>query len=495
MAQTRVYTYPKPAQKKDRLTFFMIVGCFALITAALVIICMLARNLLVTWQASLPADNPIKIVMTTLLHPGASQPDTSAPVEALATPDPWKGSSRVTILVMGLDYRDWQAGDVPRTDSMWVLTVDPVSKTAGMMSIPRDTWTEIPGYGASKINMAYFYGEVDKLPGGGPALAVKTVEKFLDVPINYYVVVDFNAFVNLIDKLDGISIDVPAEITVDPLGPGNTVTLEPGRQRVFGAVALAYARDRYTDDGDFDRMKRQQQVIMAIRERVMDPNYLPVLITHSLEVYNLISANIHTDLKLQDAIQLAWLGKDVKVENIKHVVLDHDVMSDGWSPQGWSIELPDMDKVHQLRDEIFTSVPVVATQAGVPQSTDTQPAETQASQSPSASPVQTGDVVTQAKNEQAKISVENGTEVVGLAGRTSDYLKSNGMLVLDSTDAQGDYPQTTLIDCTGKSATIAYLAQLMNVDASHILSQASTNSQADVIIIVGQDWADHNPMP
>jgi hypothetical protein len=256
-------------------------------------------------------------------------------------------------------------------------------------------------------------------------------------------------------------------------------------------VALAYARDRYTDDGDFDRMKRQQQVIMAIRARVMDPTYLPILIAHAPDVYNLVSANIHTNMNLQQAIQLAWLGQEVKVDNIKHIVLDHDVMTDSWSPQGWSIELPDMTKVRQLRDEIFTATPVVS----APQATDTSAANNPTGQTTSPSPVQSGDVVAQAKNEGAKIIVENGTEVVGLAGRTSDYLKSNGMVILDTSDAQGDYAQTTLINCTGKAETIAYLAQLMNVDASRILSQASTNGQADVIVIVGQDWANHNPMP
>ena len=176
---------------------------------------------------------------------------------------------------MGLDYRDWETGDVPRTDSMWLFTVDPVGKTAGMLSIPRDTWVAIPGFDEAKINMAYFFGEVYKTPGGGPELAVQTVENFLDEPIHYYIQIDFKAFVDLIDKLDGICLDVPDEIAVDPLGPGNTVVLQPGRQRVFGAVALGYARNRYTAGGDFDRVKRQMQVILAVRERVPSPTTCP----------------------------------------------------------------------------------------------------------------------------------------------------------------------------------------------------------------------------
>ncbi len=91
--------------------------------------------------------------------------------------EPWDGSDRVTVLFMGLDYRDWVDSEgPPRTDSMMLVTVDPVSQSAGMLSIPRDLWTEIPGFEHNRINTAYFLGESYNLPGGGPALAMKTVE-------------------------------------------------------------------------------------------------------------------------------------------------------------------------------------------------------------------------------------------------------------------------------------------------------------------------------
>ncbi len=102
----------------------------------------------------------------------------------------------MTIMLVGLDYRDWLANQGPsRSDTMILLTIDPVSKTAGMLSIPRDMWVDIPGFGYSKINNAYAWGELYKLPGGGPGLAMKTVENFLGIPIQYYAQVDFSAFV------------------------------------------------------------------------------------------------------------------------------------------------------------------------------------------------------------------------------------------------------------------------------------------------------------
>ena len=98
---------------------------------------------------------------------------------------PWDGANRVTILVMGLDYRDWEGEGPSRTDTMMLLTMDPVSRTAGILSIPRDLWVNIPGFDYGKINTAYFLGELYNLEGGGPGLAIKTVEELLGVDINY----------------------------------------------------------------------------------------------------------------------------------------------------------------------------------------------------------------------------------------------------------------------------------------------------------------------
>ena len=138
----------------------------------------------------------------------------------------WDGASRVNMLVMGLDYRDWEEGDIPRTDSMIVVTLDPVTLTAGMLSIPREMWVEIPGFDDAKINTAYFLGEANKLPGGGPALAVETVEQFLGIPIHFYAQIDFQAFVDFIDEIGGVDIKVPHKMVIDPIGQGNTIQLQ-----------------------------------------------------------------------------------------------------------------------------------------------------------------------------------------------------------------------------------------------------------------------------
>jgi LCP family protein required for cell wall assembly len=136
-------------------------------------------------------------------------------------PPAWDGASRINILFIGLDYRDWVANEgPPRSDTMILFTVDPISKTAGMLSIPRDMWVNIPGHGYSRINTAYSLGEGNQLIGGGPGLAMKTVEQFIGVPVHYYAQVDFGTFADLIDYLGGIDVYVDQNLTLDLVGPG-----------------------------------------------------------------------------------------------------------------------------------------------------------------------------------------------------------------------------------------------------------------------------------
>jgi len=153
--------------------------------------------------------------------PGAENPLPTATLQPiLETPEPWDGKSRVNILIMGLDARDLE-DTAPRTDTMILFTLDPVNLTAGMISIPRDLWVKIPGSDYNKINTAYSIGESYKLPGGGPALAVKTVEDLLGVPIQYYAQIDFEAFIKFVDHIEGVKVNVPYRMQLDVVGTQN----------------------------------------------------------------------------------------------------------------------------------------------------------------------------------------------------------------------------------------------------------------------------------
>jgi polyisoprenyl-teichoic acid--peptidoglycan teichoic acid transferase len=386
---------------------------------------------------------------------------------------PWDGTSRITILFLGLDYRDWQAGlGAPRSDSMILFTYDPATKTAGMLSIPRDVWVNIPGgYGYGKINMAYMYGEQDGLPGGGPGMAMKTVEAFVGVEVNHYIQIDFSTFERMIDVLGGIDVNVPTKITIDPLGEGNTTTLWPGWNHLDGPLALAYARARHTKGGDVDRSYRQQQVIMAIRTKVLDPQQFPSLIANAYDLYMEFSAGIKTNLGFNDAMKLVLMAKDLPTESIKRGVMDYKVAPPAkvkYKNEVWDIVRPIPDKIALLRDDIFGS--------GV------------------LSPMATGDLEQLMKAEKASLAVLNGSGVEGFAAKTGAYFTSLGINV--AAVGNGGYTlNTIIIDHTGNPYMVRFLMSLMKVSPNNFQVKFDPAAQADVEVIIGVDWANNNTMP
>lgn len=403
--------------------------------------------------------------------PSSEDLPTPTPILLDELPDPWDGQERVTILLMGLDYRDWEAGDGPaRTDSMMLLTIDPVSLTGGMLSIPRDLWVEVPSYGYGRINTAYFLGERDRLPGGGPALAVETVENFLGIPIQYYVQIDFTAFERMIDELGGLEIEITEdELRVDPLGPDNTVYLDSGFQTLSGPVALAYARARYTDEGDFDRANRQQEVALAIRDQLLRVGMLPTLLQKAPALYQELASGINTNLGLEDMIALGMLALELDLEDIYRGVISppemvtlETVTYGGTEAQ---VLKPVPSAIRELRDEIFAQTGAIG---------------------PS---IESDDPTEGAASEAARVAVLNGAGIEGLAGRTEEYLVSLGLDVVEVGNADRmDYVTTMVIDYTGNPYTTSFLSSIMGLTQSQILYQTNVESEIDVVVIVGADF-------
>ncbi len=404
---------------------------------------------------------------------------TTAP-EALAPsgpqPDPWDGASPVTILFMGIDAGESNTADrsgPSKTDSMILFKIDPLTKSIGILNIPRDLWVNIPGFDYYKINMAYFLGESAQLPGGGPGLAMKTVEQFLGIPINYFAQIDFAAFEKFIDEIGGVEVDVPNEIVVDPVGKHNTVTLKPGKQMLTGPVALAYARARHTDGGDFDRAMRQQQVIMAIRSQILDPGRFPQLVGNASTIYNDIAGGIHTNMAFNQAMQLAWLAASVPEENIhRGVISPPDDVLLAKSPDGsQDILKPISDKIRELRDQVFGG---------------------DAAFKPLSASEALTDLV---KAENARVSVLNAAGVEGLASRTQQYLQTQGINAVSSGNATQFPPSTRIIDYTGNPYTLKFLVDLMKISPNQIIYKYNPVSDVDLDVIIGPDWARSNPMP
>ena len=469
----------------DRLSLGLLIGLAVLVITTLVIGFIVVRNLVGSWNGTnVPVVSAPGATTSGTLPPGATRaPDIKAVTGPLQpkggpTASPWDGNSRISILVMGLDYRDWQdSPDAPsRTDSMMLFTIDPVNKTAGMLSIPRDMWVLIPGFDYAKINQAYFLGAENKLPGGGPALAVKTVEQLLNVPIQYYAQIDFSAFAKMIDELGGIDVNVHQTMRVSLVGKAGSFELKPGVQTLDGPTLLAYVRNRYTDGNDFARSQRQQEVIMDIRDEVLQFNMLPTLIAKAPALYQELASGIHTNLTLDQIIRLAVLAESIDRTRIHTVVIDDTDVMDSYSQDGQQILIPIPDRIRMRRDEIYANT------------------------APPASPVSqttqvVGDPAKLMKSENAHIAVRNGTAFSGLATDTANYFTKQGLTVVDQSNADQSYATSLIYVYNSKPYTVRYLADLMKIPNSRIFNKFNPDAKFDVEVILGVDWAYKNPLP
>jgi len=393
-------------------------------------------------------------------------------------PPAWDGASRISILIIGLDYRDVLANQgPPRSDTMIVLTVDPLTKTAGILSIPRDLWVNIPGFGYSRINTAYSSGEGAKLPGGGPELARKTAEQLLGVPIQYYAQIDFNTFVEFIDLIGGIEVYNDEELRLDPIGQGkDKIKLTCcGMRKLNGERALAYARFRKDKEGDIARANRQQKVILGIRNKVLSPENFPVLLGQAQQFYEKFSAGIRTNMPFDTAVRLGVLAKDIPVESIEHGVIDYNMVSLNETTLGGenaSVMKPLPDKIRELRDQVFTSGGAVSPFAAQ------------------------SDLTAMMREDAARVRVLNGSVAGGLENVTGNFLIAQGVQVTEAGPADGGYNSTVIVLYSPKLYTMKYFQSLFGVtDSARIWFSPNPASTVDVEIRLGNDWANNNPMP
>ncbi len=386
---------------------------------------------------------------------------------------PWQGKERVSVLVMGIDLRCDEEGPT-HTDSMMVLTMDPVGLSAAALSLPRDLWIEIPGFGANKINQAYFLGEAYDYPGGGAALAVETVEAALGVPIDYYAAVNFQGVVDFVDLIGGITIDVAQDIE-DPDYPDNCYGYDPfylnaGEHELSGEQALKYARTRATAGGDVDRAGRQQEVVLAARDKVLRLDMVPRLIVQAPQLWQSFQRNVETNLTLEETLQLGLLAQDIPRENIRTEVIDFDYVYNETTLDGQQVLVPDRESIRTLRDQLFAP-PAIPT------------------------PV-IEDLPQMMREENARIMVHNGTSIFGLAGDTETYLQGHGFNVVGVGNADSStYPTTQILDFGSHSNTTRYLAQVMGIPPLNISYSSRSAADHDVLVILGNDWAVPTPSP
>ncbi|HID87559.1 MAG TPA: LytR family transcriptional regulator [Anaerolineae bacterium] len=282
------------------------------------------------------------------VSPQTPQVEEKAEMPSMPT---WDRKGRVNILLLGIDQRECE-GSPWRTDTMIVVTVDPESKTAGVLSIPRDLWVDIPGFEPGRINTAHFLGDAYNYPGGGPALAKKTVQRNLGVPIHYYVRINFDGFRRIVDALGGITVEVEKPIRDDRYPDEHcgymSIYIPKGVQHMDGETALQYARSRH-GSSDFDRARRQQKVLFAIRDRALSLNLLPKL----PQLLKTMGDTVQTDLQPREILALAQIGVQIQPEDIKSAVIDETMTVEWITPKGADVLIPLREKMEPLINELF----------------------------------------------------------------------------------------------------------------------------------------------
>ncbi len=259
---------------------------------------------------------------------------------------------RTNVLILGIDRRPEQ-GYIVRSDVLMLVTVDPQGPHhLGLLSIPRDLYVEIPGYGESRINTAHFWGEHERT-GGGPDLAMETVDVSFGVPVQNYVRVDFDAFRAVIDAVGGIDVVVEERIADDayPTEDYGTMRIEipAGPQHMDGERALQYVRSRH-GASDFERAARQQKVMMALARRASSPTNWPRLPAVFRAVVEHMDTNLGPVGMTQLAVTALWVGPD----GIEHQVIDSDMTRPWTTPTGGAVLLPRWEVIDPLVERMFT---------------------------------------------------------------------------------------------------------------------------------------------
>lgn len=373
---------------------------------------------------------------------------------------------RINVLVMGLDRRYYEKDAPARTDTMFVVTIDPVTHTARGLAMPRDLWVKIPtksgtGYREQRINAAYVMGELEDYPGGGPALAKKTVENLLGIKIDYYVAVDLEGFKRIIKGLGGIDIDVPEDLTVnDPyysdterLGDYYPCIIGPGLHHLDEKQALCYARVR-NGSSDLSRILRQQRIIFAVMEKAAQLNLLANP-DNLVNLWKQYKDAIETDVNDLQVPGFAKLAASIDPNQVAFGSLEGAVVP-YTTADGASVLLASKEGIELLVRAFLADSRLL--------------------------------------EEKATVEVQNGTGVEGRASKAIEYLASlgipnNSLLAVNAAAAQA---QTQIIDYTGKQYTAGLIATLLSVPKDRVrrateADAALRQSQSDIVVILGSD--------
>lgn len=408
-----------------------------------------------------------------------------------------EADDRINILLFGMGGAGHDGATL--TDTIILASLRPSDMQIAMLSIPRDLQIKIPGYGYKRINSVNAYAELDA-PGTGAATTAPLVSDLLDQPIHYYLLVDFKAFQELIDTINGIEVNVD-QAFYDSFYPDENfgyapISFEAGNQRMDGARALKFVRSRHGTNGegnDFARARRQQKVLLALKERLLSFDVLlrPKRIKTIIAT---LGNHIQTNIAFWEGVRLARVFKNVHTDAIKSRVLDA-------SPDGVLVERNyngafvlepksgNWDAVRAIAAGLLDETP--APQVGVILSEAKNPARMRErtsvrdSSSPSAPQ---NDI---SPKGGATIEIQNGTFTVGLAAKMAGVLETQGFNAASIGNASLRNVETTIVyDLTGgkkPDALKKLKTTLKAIDGEgeplHLISQG----KLDFVVILGKN--------
>lgn len=403
---------------------------------------------------------------------------------------------RINFLFMGVGGEGHDGPEL--TDTIIFASLRPSDKSVGMMSIPRDMTVPIDGYGWRKVNSVNAIGEnVEK--GSGPALASQVIGNLFGQEIDYYVKVDFGGFAKLIDQIGGVDIYVDRSFTDDAYPTVDdlyqTISFQEGWAHMDGDTALKYVRSRHGNNGegsDFARSRRQQKVLLAIKQKILNVGTL-INPTKVGAIIDTLGSHIQTNITLWEAVRLAGMVHDIDTSTIVNHVLDDSTGSPLYatSLNGAYVLLPKNDDWNPIRQMAANVLYPDGSQVAT---TEPEP--------PANMP------------KLVHVEIQNGTNVTGLAFEASQLLQGQGFDVVKiGNAAQRDFTHTVIYDLTdGRQADeLKVLQNYLQADvsmsasgwmfANNVVPKEITvtddNTQAkptednvDFLVILGQSSAD-----
>ncbi len=380
---------------------------------------------------------------------------------------------RVNVLILGMGG---PGHDGPfLTDTIIIASIKPSTNQVAMISIPRDLGVDIPGYGWHKINHANAYGEAKQKDWGG-AFASQVIENTFDINIHYYVRVDFKAFEEVVDEVGGVNVNV-ARSFIDYMYPATndqyrTVAFDQGIQKMDGQTALIYARSRHGSNGegsDFARARRQQKVILALKEKILSFGTL----LNPMKINNIMKSlenHITTNMEFADIITFAKKAKRLDTSNIITVVLDNSAdgyLANAYSPNGAFMLQPksgNFEQINQMMKNIFQSDIQIADDTPEQDSPD---------------------------YKYADIEIQNGTWYAGMAARMRKRLQDKGFYVASIGNTQKRPQSDSIIyvmpDKNFDDIVNALEQELLIKKDDHLPAGIQTASSTDILIVLGED--------